>query len=230
MTQESKAGIPMKFYVFGTLTVLALVAVSVIPSTMVYRLRLFDAVGLPEWMAEVLRSIIIIATPVAVLATGLVRVYAVSDSTHAEKLMHAAVLEIVAFVCEILAALVNGNDIFALVGQGLFLSVAIMAVSAALVITNSASGFYRLVVAHNEQSLSYAHEYNKLYKEQMQTPEIKAAMKAAITEQIKTKSEEQAGRPLWEQSRTGLVPLNGHSAEKTFASDVISPNDGKPRA
>jgi hypothetical protein len=221
--EQPKASIPMKFYVFGVMAVLALTAVSFIPSTMVYRLRLFDAVGLPEWMAEVLRSIIIFATPVAVLSTGMVRVFAVSDTKHAHALTIAAVLEILSFAFEILAALVNGTDIFALIGQGFFLVVAIICVSAALVITISESGFYKMVVAHNEQALSFDVAYNQLFQNQMQTPEIKDAMRRAIVEQIKTKSEQQAGRQLFEQHRTGLVPLNGNGNSKVLNEDVEHP-------
>ena len=219
MNQSKSAG-QGKFFVFGTLVVLALVAVSVIPSTMVYRLRLFDAIGLPEWMAEVLRVIIITATPLAVLATGLVRVFAVSDTEHAKQLGVAAVLEIISFVFEILAALVNGSDIFALSAQGFFLSIAIVAVSSALVITNSASGFYKMVIAHNEQTLSFQRAYGELFKTTMKTPEMQAAMVAAVTEQIKAAVTDQAGRELFQQDRLGIVPLNG---ERVYAATVEQP-------
>ena len=229
MDEKKVGGVPLKFYVFGGLTVLALVAVSVIPSTMVYRLRLFDAVGLPDWMAEVLRAIIITATPLAVLSTGAVRVFAVSDTKHAEALTIAAVLEIISFVAEIVAALVNGHDIFALVGQGLFLSISVIAVSAALVLTISASGFYKLAVAHNEQSLAFDREYNKLWKEQMQTPQIRGVMIAAITEQIKAKSEDQAGRDLFEKDKTGVVPI-GSNGNGQHSLNIKIPTLPDPKA
>ena len=217
---EQKVKVPGSFYFWGSLVVLALVALSVIPSTMVYRLRLFEAVGLPEWMAEVLRFIIVIATPFAVLSTGAVRVFAVSDSSHAAALKTAAVLEIVAFVSEILAALVNGHELFALIGQAVFLCLAIACVAWALVISLSESGFYKMVIAHNEQSLLFQKEYVDLFKSTMKTPEMRAAMVSAITEQIKSAAVDQAGRELFEKDRIGIVPLNGH---KTFAATVGTP-------
>ena len=116
---------PMTYYIFATLVVTALTIVAVIPASMVFRLRIFDAFGLPEWIAEVVRFLILIATPTAVLVTGLVRVYAVSDTNHAKAMGIAAICEGLACVFEIVAALINDTDIFALIGQAIMMGGAI---------------------------------------------------------------------------------------------------------
>lgn len=220
--------VPTTFYVFGTIAVIALVGVAFIPSSMIFRLRIFDAVGLPEWMAEVVRFIILFANPFAVAATGLIRLFSVSDKSHARALTVAAILEILSFAFEIIAAMVNGNDIIALAAQGLLLVAAVVCVAVALVVATATSGFYKMAVAHSEQAVMFDENYNKLFRQQFDTKEVREAMQAAIVEQIKAKTELQAGRQLWDSERRGLYSFNDSVAK--VATPINNGNGAHPNA
>lgn len=217
---------PTSYYVFSTLVVLALTIVSVIPASMAFRLRIFDAFGLPQWISEIVRFLILIATPTAVLVTGLVRVYGVSDTEHAKAMLTAAILEGMACVLEIIAALVNGNDIWALIGQAITMGGSIALVFGALVMTITANGFYRLAIAERERTLSWNAEYNKLFAQTMQSDEVQAEMLKAVIFRVHDETERQSGRRIY--SRPGVqISGNGngnrHSPQMQFNTEVETP-------
>lgn len=196
MKQDERPHAPARYYVFSFFVVLALALVAFIPSSMVYRLRIFDAIGLPVWMAETVRVIILAATPVAVLSTGFMRIFAVSDKDHAFAMAWAAALEGIGCVLEIVAALVNGTDFWALVAQAVTLGGSIACVFGALVLTLTKNGFYHLNVADNQRLLDFNKKFNKLLNDALDSPEAKATMQQGVNIIIKSQTEQMAGTAL----------------------------------
>lgn len=192
---EIKAG--FGYYVFAVFVVLALAAVSLIPAAMAYNVRTFSGDHIAAWLAEAISITILIAPSVAILATGLTRVFAVTDGEHAKALTLAAVLEGAACGCEIVSALIGGNEWLARLGRMAFLAGATGCVFAALVLTLSRNGLYKLTIAKNEMRLLWHREYRQLMQEEMRTDAARLEMRRAITLNIQDATERQAGRQLY---------------------------------
>lgn len=172
------------FYVFGVLAVLAATALSLIPSSMVYRLRLFDGVGLPADFAEVVRFIVLLATPLSVFVVGLIRVFAVSDENHEQWLGVCIGLEVASMIAEILAALVNGHELLALIAQGFFLSLAITFIFLAVSFAITKSGWFKLMISGNKQVLLFESEVENAFRQMLGSDESKRAIQGAVISRI----------------------------------------------
>lgn len=176
------------FYVFGLFAVLAIASIAMIPSTMVYKLRLFDGVGLESGFVEFVRFVIVLATPISVVVVGLIRVFAVSDESHERWLTASMVLEILSMVSEILASMCNGSTLLSFIGQGVFLCLAIVSIFLAVSFSITKSGWFRLAIAENKKALLWGDEINQLYKERIRSDESKEKMQEMIDAQITQKT------------------------------------------
>lgn len=198
------------FYAFGFLASLAATALALIPSSMVYRLRLFDAIGLPPDFAELVRFIIVCATPASVLVIALIRVFAVSDETHEEWLFYCIVLEIISMIAEIVASLVNGSDLLALGAQGFFLSLAISCIFLAVSFSITKSGWFKLVIAGNKQILLFENEVEHAFRDMLGSQESQKAIQDAVLSRIKAQA----------QSKTiALSPTRSYGSEVSTHSE-----------
>ncbi len=185
------------YYIFACAIVLALAAVSLIPAAMAYNTRILAGTNLPAWLIEAVSIVILFAPTAAILATGFTRVFAVTDAIHAQALTYAAVLEGIACGCEICASLIAPDDWLGRVGRMIFLAGATGSVFAALVLTLSRNGFYKLTIAKNEARLLWHQEFSTLLKQEMRTDDARAEMRRAIILNIQDATEKQAGRQLY---------------------------------
>lgn len=85
---EIKAG--FGYNVFATFIVFALAAVSLIPAAMAYNVRTFTGEQIPGWLSQAISITILIAPTLAILATGLTPVYAVTERTRTKRRRHCA--------------------------------------------------------------------------------------------------------------------------------------------
>lgn len=201
------------YYLFACAIVLALAGVSLIPAAMAYNTRALTATHLPEWLVEAVSIVILFAPTAAILATGLTRVFAVTDADHAHAITIAAVLEGLACACEISAAMLTGDDWLTHVGRLLFLAGATGSVFAALVLTLSRNGLYKLTIAKNEARLLWHKEFANLLKEEMRTDAARAEMRRAIILNIQDATERQAGRQLYAHHAPPPPPAHALNAE-----------------
>lgn len=223
------------YYVFAVFVVLALAAVSLIPAAMAYNVRTFTGDHIPEWLAQAISITILLAPTIAILATGFTRVFAVTDAEHAQALTLAAVLEGIACGCEICAALIGGDEWYSRLGRIVFLAGATGAVFAALVLTLSRNGLYKLTIAKNEMRLLWHKEFSQLMQEEMRTDTARLEMRRAILFNIQDATERQAGRQLYARETFGLVeddedeyPLSNSQPRVVYvpSNDVPIPANG----
>ena len=76
MKENTKPG--FTYYLFAVCVVLALSGVAMIPAAMAYNVRTFTGAGLPDWLSQSVSITILLAPGIAVLVTGLTRVFAVA--------------------------------------------------------------------------------------------------------------------------------------------------------
>lgn len=202
--QPATVHTPLRYYALNALTTIALAAVAIIPASMAYNIRAFQATNLPQWIVELVSYVILCAPSGAIIVTGLVRTFAVSDSAHADAMKTATILEGLACLFEIVAALIAGDDWIAHLGRIFFLGGAIGCVFTALALTLTQNGYYKLLVAQNERGLLWHTEYSKAFREEMQTDEVRNELRRAIRQNIRDETEKQAGRQLYE--RTPFTP------------------------
>ena len=210
--EEEKQKTGFGYYVFNTLIVLAATFVALIPASMAYNVRVFSGSGLPHWMQQAVSMAILVAPPFAVLVTGLVRVYAVTDKKHADALTIAAILEGLACGAETIAALIPAGEWYMIVARMLFLGGAVALVFAALVITLVKNGLYQLAVMEHERALNFEREFARLFNEEMQTDTARAEMQRAVVEQIHKGVERAAGRRIYAHPSTGKTNANNQHA------------------
>lgn len=223
---------PLRYYALNVLTTLALAAIALIPASMAYNIRAFQALSLPAWLVEFVAFVILFAPSVAILVTGLVRTFAVSDSEHAQAMTQATVLEGLACLFEIIAALIAGDDWLAHLGRIVFLGGAVGCVFAALALTLTQNGYYKLLIARNERSLLWHTQYSKLLKEEMQTDEVRNEMRAAIKHNIRDAAETEAGRQLYERTPFNPTPMPAQPFVKGVTNFLSGANgrDDSPKA
>lgn len=182
MNEKKNGSGQWMFFVFGTFAVVAAMAISLIPSSLAYKIRLFSGVGLPVDFVEIVRMIILIATPLTVGVIGAIRVFAISDKNHADAFKGILVLEIAGMVFEILASLTdsgNVKDILSLGAQGFFLTMAIVCIFVAVTLAVTQSGWFKLKIQQNSQDLMFGEELHNSYVEYLRSPEGQAAVRAA---------------------------------------------------
>lgn len=186
MLEEQKGGVPMRHYFLGFFVVLGMTLVVTIPSSMVYSVRVFSWAGLPEGMVEFIRIVVMIATPFAVMMTGFVRLFAVSDKHHAEMMVWAATLEGIACVLEVVSAMLKGDEFLVQLLQVTSVALSIALVFAALVITIVGSGFYKLTIAHNERAVMFGKRFNQMLLEALSSEQSKQTIQTAVDQWITT--------------------------------------------
>lgn len=201
--KETKLKPGFGYHFLAVCVVLALSGVAMIPAAMAYGARTFSGAGLPAWLSELVSIVILLAPGIAVLVTGLTRVFGVTDTEHANALTLAATLEGLACGAEIIAALIGGGDDWlSRLGRILALAAATGFVFAALVITLSKNGIYKLTILEREQKLMWQQTFSQLLQAELETDSSHQEMRRAAQLLIRDETERQAGRRLYTRGET----------------------------
>lgn len=198
LNKDKISGPPLTHYIFGVFLTFAAAFIAIIPSAMVYRLRVFEGMGLPDWLYETASMTILLALPVSVLGVGFVRIFAVSDQAHANYLKLAYVLEGLALLFETAASQVLGTGFWVQTGLALTLGIGLVCAFAAIGVALTTSGFYRMAVAQSERTVLWNDSFNGVFREVMESEAIRSEMVAVASHILHKEAENMTGRRMFD--------------------------------
>lgn len=222
---------PKMYYVWNVALTLALAALALIPAAMAYNVRTFSGDHIPDWLAQAVSITILVAPSIAVFVIGMTRTFAVSDTAHAEAMKHAIILEAVACLFEIVAALITSGEWIAVGARITFLAGATLCSFAAIGLALVSNGYYRMIIADNQQALAQAEQQRELAKieaaselahrqaiaqaelELMQSDEMRREIQEGFRQKVRLDIERDAGRRLYTR------PVMGESERQSFSTN-----------